>query len=162
MNIACFTSIPSEDGEKRLVMDFGDAETRQEEGRYEMGAGDAVAATIALFNIVAPTLFIKRFCVGQEQTHARLMELASTIFVGIIGRVAGVFLLRTPATSWLNIREDAFRPLLEAVAEESLKIAREIVYKYQQPVMRRIERWGMSVVVWQPGSVDVVDVSEFL
>src|SRR5207244_2161144 len=79
--LACFTSTPSEAGERALIADYGDPDEINLESPYEVGAGDAVATIVALFNAVHPRLFIKPHMAGRQLADRLLGELASTVFV---------------------------------------------------------------------------------
>jgi len=151
-SFACFSSTPSSDGERALINEFGKQEVDWAR-KYEVGAGDAVAAVITLFNAIDPGLLIVAHMRDREHTDRQLRQLACTIFVSVLGRIAGNFLIRTPRTYWDNVRSDGLLALVDQVARESLCLARTIVRKVHAPVVMEIKRWGIHVVLWRPGAV---------
>lgn len=151
--MVCFTSTPLVEKEDALLDEFGDATRMSLDRRYEVGAGDSVATIITLFNAIDPIVFIAGHLSGRENDDSLLGELASTIFVSVLGRIAGNFLTRTNLTHWANINEDAFPRLIDEVAQESLTMARKMVRKLHAPVIGEIARWGINVVMWKPGRV---------
>jgi hypothetical protein len=152
-NIACFTSTPSPEGEDSLLREFADIEPGNRDRKHEVGAGDSVAAIVALFNAVDPSLFLVQHMQGREESDRQLRQLASTVFVSILGRIAGNFLIRTVRTYWGNVRKDSFPALLDEAAKESLSVARLVIRKLQAPVIVEVKKWGIHVVIWRPGFV---------
>jgi len=149
--IACFTSTPEKSD--LLFQEFGQMTLINRERIYEMGAGDAVAAIIILFNEIEPRIFIEPYLEGREPENRQLIELASIIFVSSLGRIVGNFLVHTQQTNWSNIKHGLFHQLFEAVAQESLVVARTMVNRLHSPVNGEIKRWGIKVVAWRPGQV---------
>jgi hypothetical protein len=150
--LACFTSTPSEAGENILVDDYGDAaEVRSE--LEVVGAGDAVATIMTLFNVLDPRLFVLPHLEGRELKDRSLSELAGTIFVCALGRIVGSFLLRTRRTHWSTIRGEKFLALLDDVAKESLVAARQMLKALHAPAIAEIKKWGIKTVVWRPGRI---------
>jgi hypothetical protein len=157
-HFACFTSTLTREGERILFEEFAVPE-RMVADLHEVGAGDSAATVIALFNAIHPKLFLSGHMEGREAEHHRLVELASTIFVCMLGRISGSFLLHTTDTYWSNIRRDRFAALLDEAARASLELARTMVKKLHAPVMGEIKKWGIKVVAWKPGSVAYPDAT---
>src|SRR5207302_159836 len=111
---------------------------------YEVGAGDAVATIVTLFNAVHPRLFLNRHMEGREPKDRALGELTSTIFVNVLGRIAGNFLLRTNRTHWSSIGSKAFPRMLDEVAKESLVVARTMVKVLHAPALGEVKKWGIK------------------
>ncbi|MBS1791654.1 MAG: hypothetical protein JST85_28350 [Acidobacteria bacterium] len=149
--IACFTSTPAKTD--RLFEEFCDPDSIDRSRIYEMGAGDAVATIITLFNEIEPRIFIEPFFEGREGENRILIELASTIFVSGLGRVVGNFLIHTRQTNWSCIKPAMFLRLLEEMAQESLNTARTMVNKLHAPAIGEMSQCGIQVVAWRPGQV---------
>jgi len=147
-SIACFSSTPGRGaGESALLNEFAIPDRVTPE-LYDVGAGDSVAATVALFNSVDPNAFIVPLLKGNEVSNRQLLLLASTIFVSVFGRVIGNFQVRTQHTYLENLDPAKFPDLLRAVAEESLKLARVMFKRLPNPTIGEISRWNIHVVVW--------------
>jgi len=151
--LACFTSTPSDGGEKALINEYGESSEVDWDVDFEVGAGDAVATIVALFNAVHPCLFIERHMEGRESRDRLLGELTSTVFVNVLARIAGNFLVRTHRTHWSSISGNKFPQLLDDVAKESLIVARTIVKMLHAPALGEVKKWGIKVVVWRPGRI---------
>jgi hypothetical protein len=154
---ACFTSTPSPQGERAIIEAFGDPARVLWDRTYEVGAGDAVATVITLFNAFRPQTFLAAQMKEREKENWQLSELAATVFVGLLGRLAGAFLVRTQDTYWSNIRPEVFPALLDEATVTALDIARCMVKRLQAPAIGEATRWGIKVVVWRPGSVAYPD-----
>lgn len=148
--IACFTSILSKKGEHRLFKQYSFPLSEQIQ---ETGAGDAVAATVALFNTVDPDTLIDRYLEGKEKYHKDLRQLASTLFVSSLSRIIGNLLIRTSSTNLTNIEIDQLGNLIVDVAEDSVKLARQHVKLLPDPTFGVINKWGIKVVMWVPRRV---------
>ncbi len=151
--IACFVSTPSLEGEKRLVEEFGNSDQIDWGRVHEVGAGDAAAVPIAFFNTIDPRVIIKPYLEGREPRNAELSDFASTLFVNLVARIAGAFLVRTVDTHWSNVRSGGFHSILIEAAREAVSVARGNVKRLSHPVLCEVKRWGMKVVVWRPGKV---------
>ena len=152
--IACFTSTPAPENEKHLLESFGDSSKIEWDRKYEVGAGDAAATIISIFDAIDPILFIGPFLEGRESEDRLLLELASTVYVSLLSRVAGSFLVRNQLTNWSNIQPDAFESLFDQVARESLEVSREMVRRVPSgPVLRPVEKWGIQVLIWRVGKI---------
>lgn len=153
-DIVCFTTVPHPEKEERLLEEFGDSSQIDMDRRYEVGAGDAAATIFTLFESIDPLIFIEPFAEDREKTDQLLLDLASTIYVNVLARIAGNFLTRTQKTNWVNIAPDKFRPLFEEAAKESLEVARNTKARFQQgPVSHSLDRWGIQVLTWKLGKV---------
>lgn len=150
--LACFTSTPAPEKERELIDAFGDPARITMDGIFEMGAGDASASVVTLFNALDPAEFIAPHLEGRERENHELQSVAGTVFVGLLSRIAGNFLVRTKECNWSSIRTEAFPQLLAAVAAEALAVARTTVKKLHQPIIAEAPRWGMQVVLWKMGS----------
>lgn len=148
--IACFTSILSEDGEQSLFDQYSFPRSKQIQ---ETGAGDSVAAVVALFNTVSPGVLIAPHLKGSEKNHRDLQHLASTVFVSCLSRIVGNLLIRTPLTNMANIKTDSLRSLIQDVAAESVGLARNCVKLLPEPTSGVIGKWGIKVAMWVPRRV---------
>ncbi len=148
--IACFTSILSDNGEQSLFDQYTFPKSEQIQ---ETGAGDSVAAIVALFNTVSPEMILVPYLRGNEKKNRDLQHLASTIFVSCLSRLAGNLLIRTPLTNMANIKTDSLGSLIDDVAVESVNLARNCVKLLPEPTFGVIEKWGIKVVVWVPRRV---------
>jgi len=148
---ACFTSTP--ELESPILTEFGIPEESNTQHIHEVGAGDSVAAITTLFNAIEPRIFIAPHLEGREPQDRQLTELASTIFVSTLGRIVGLFLVRTKHTNWSNMGTDMFFHLCDEVAKESLYLARATVRKLHAPGFGNIKRWGIQTVIWKPGQI---------
>lgn len=151
--LVCFTSTPSMEGEELLLAEFGDPRTVVRDRKYEVGAGDAVATVVTLFNALSPRDLLVGHMQGREPEDHDLVELASTIFVSLLGRVVGSFLLHTKQTYWSNLSGQQFPRLLDETAKTSLDVARSVLRKLYAPTIADVKKWGISVVVWKLGRV---------
>ncbi len=149
--VACFASTPHPGREMSLLAEFGDAAAVDRDRTHELGAGDASATIVMFFATVDPLIFIKPHLAGREGEDRRLLELASTVFVNVLSRIGGNFVLRTQYTNWSNIKPNAFLPLFLEAAKESLAVARQMVLRFRpgQIAQGEIERWGIQVLAWQ-------------
>jgi hypothetical protein len=150
--IACFSSIPSPNGEQRLFEEYSFPKT---EGIQETGAGDSVAAISALFNTVNPEMIIEPFLQGKEREHSELKHLAATIFVSCLGRIIGNILIRTPKTNLADIPIESLRSVIKSVAEESAKLAIKKLRMLPDPTFGVIDKWDIKVAMWSPRSLTI-------
>ena len=148
--IACFSTIPSREGEQRLFEEYAFPISTE---IHDTGAGDVVATVVALFNTVSPELLIEPYLEGKEKDHSDLRQLASTLFVNCLSRVAGCLLIRTPSTNLTHIQIDPLRRLLGDVGEESVNLARKCVKLLPDVVFGVIEKWDIKVAMWVPHRV---------
>lgn len=148
--IACFTSIPSEEGERHL---FDEYQFPMSDHVQETGAGDSVAAVVALFNTVSPEVIIAPYLEGREKTHRQLRHLASTVFVSCLSRIVGNLLIRTSRTNLTHIDTGTLGRLIEDAAKESVDLARRSVRRLPNPEFGIIEKWGIRVAMWVPRRV---------
>ena len=151
-SLACFTSVPAPEGEAELRNTYGDP-AQMVDRKCEVGAGDSVAAVIALFNTVDPSFIIRRYLEGLEKTEPQLIELASLLFVSFMSRIVGSFLLRTTKTYLANIPAENVPKLIEDTAREALALARRMFKKLSSPAMGTSERFGIRAAIWRPGRV---------
>lgn len=154
-HVVCFTSCVRPDRERELVEHYGDSsETIWGDKPTDMGAGDASATVIALFNTINPAEFILPHMEGNESRRADLLQAASTIFVSTLSRIVGAFLIRTKKTHWANIDLVKFADLLNEVGKHALVIARDVVRPSTEPYRSgMLEPWGVRAVIWNLGSV---------
>ncbi len=148
--IACFTSILSEKGEQYL---FNQYLFPRSEQIQETGAGDSVAAIVALFNTISPEVLIIPYLEGKEKNHKGLRHLASTVFVSCLSRIIGNLLVRTSRTNLTHIEVNPLGNLIRDVAEESVKLARDCVKLLPDPVFGVMEKWDIKVAMWVPRRV---------
>jgi hypothetical protein len=152
--IACFTSTPTPEREKDLLNAFGDPKKIEWDKTYEVGAGDAAATVISLFEAIDPLIFIGPYLSGRESEDRLLLELASIVYISLLSRLVGNFLVHNQFTNWSNIRPDAFEGLLDEAAQESLFFSRNSVRKLSSgPILREVEKWGIQVLVWRLGKM---------
>lgn len=152
-SIACFTSVPNEEGRAAIASSFCDIEKPIDGIYFEVGAGDSVAAVITLFNTVDPGCLIDAIASERARRHRSLMSLARTIFVSVLSRVVGELLLRTQKTYLANVSRRSVGLLLREVAEKSLGAAERVVKHLPSEGYTEIEEWGIQVVVWQLGQI---------
>jgi hypothetical protein len=150
--VACFTSVLGEKGEQHLFDEYSFSKSEQ---IHETGAGDSVAAIVALFNTVSPEVLIAPHLEGREKTHKELCHLASTVFVSCLSRIVGNLLIRTSRTNLTHIQVDLLANLIQDVAEESVKLARKCVRLLPEPVFGVIEKWDIKVAMWVPRRIIV-------
>lgn len=148
--IACFTSILSEEGEQRLFDEYSFAGSEQ---IHETGAGDSVAAVVALFNTVSPDVLIDQYLEGKERDNRYLRQLANTLFVSCLSRIIGNLLIRTARTNLTHIEIDRLGEVIVDVVTESVKLARDHVKLLPDPTFGIIEKWGIKVAMWVPRRV---------
>lgn len=154
-HLVCFTSSVHSDREKTLLQNYGDSsETMWSDNPLDMGAGDASATIVALFNTINPAEFILPHMQGRESSRAELMQAATTIFVSAASRIVGAFLIRTKRTHWANIDLARFGDLLDEVGKHALAFARNVVRPATEPYcVGTLEPWGIHAVTWHLGSV---------
>ena len=145
--IACFTSILSPSGEERLFEEYG---FDREEGLHESGAGDSVAALVALFNTISPEIVTDPYFRGAERDRKDFRHLTGTIFVGILSRIVGNILVRTKHTNMAGLNEDMLGRLFADVAQQAVEQARILYRTLPQPVFTVVEKWGIRSVLWSP------------
>ena len=148
--VACFTSILSKEGEQRLFEETGIVPIPE---IRETGAGDVVASILSLFDSVGPEVVVKTYFRGQEGDHTDFRNLASTIFVSVLGRVVGNLLVRTMKTTLADVDPEKLGNLIEEVASESVAAARRVVKLLPEPAYTSIDRWGIRMTLWSPGQV---------
>ena len=117
------------------------------------GAGDSVAAVVALFNTISPDMLIAPYLEGGEKGHKELRHLASTVFVSCLSRIVGNLLIRTPKTNLEHIQIDPLGRLIEHVAKESVGLARDCVKLLPDPTFGVIKKWDIKVAMWAPHRV---------
>jgi len=152
-NVACFTSTPSAEGEQRLLEEFGQSPRILWDRIDDVGAGDVVASIVTLFNSVSPELVLAEHMEGRERQDRMLSQLASALFVSVLARVGGNFLVRTEGTHLLSLRRDTFARLLDEVARDSIHSARSLAKRLHAPATAELKRWGIRVVTWRPRTV---------
>jgi len=145
--IACFTSIPSQTGENLLFSKYSFPRSEQIQ---ETGAGDSVAAVVALFNTVSPDVLIAPYLEGRETDHKELRQLATTVFVSCLSRIVGNLLIRTHRTNLTHIEIDPLGSLIQDVAKESVELARKSIKLLPDPTFAVIEEWDIKVAMWEP------------
>jgi hypothetical protein len=149
--IACFTSILSEEGEQRLFDEYSFPRSEQIQ---ETGAGDSVAAVVALFNTVSPSVLIDQYLEGKEKIYKGFRQLACTLFVSCLSRIVGNLLIRTPRTNLTRIQIDPLGRLIVDVAKESVRLAREHVKLLPGgPAFGVMDKWSIKVAMWVPRRV---------
>lgn len=148
--IACFSTIPSKEGEQRLFKEYSFPSSADIQ---ETGAGDAVATVVALFNTVSPEMLIESYLEGKEKEHSDLRQLASTLFVSCLSRIVGNLIVRTSRTNLTHIQIDPLTEVIRDVAVESVKLARNSVRLLSVPTFGVIEKWGIKVAMWMPRRV---------
>ncbi len=154
-HLACFTSCVHSEKEKSLLEKYGDAsQTTWADRPLDMGAGDASATIIALFNTISPSEFILPHMEGRELERAELLQAANTIFVSAVSRIVGAFLIRTKKTHWANINLERVGDLCDEVGLHALKMARDVIRPSAEPHRSgTLEPWGIRTVTWNLGSV---------
>jgi hypothetical protein len=151
--LVCFTSTPEEAKAMGLVESCAPGSSGPGE-KHEMGAGDAAATVVTLFNVVDPASLIAPCLLGREVQNRGFRELAATVFVSVMSRMAGLFVVKTKRCVWSNIRRDRFPALLEAVARESVAVARTLSSAPSGGArVGEIAEWGVRVLIWRLGSV---------
>jgi len=143
--IACFTSTLSKQGEKRL---FDEYSFPVSEEIHKTGAGDSVAAVVALFNTVSPEVLIVPYLEGKETHNRDLKHLASTIFVSCLSRILGNLQIRTAKTNLTHLKIESLVSLIEDVAKESVAHARKNLKLLSDSVFGVIEKWDIKVALW--------------
>lgn len=154
-HLMCFTSCVRPDRECALIERYGDSsETVWSDKPLDMGAGDAAATIVALFNTVSPSEFILPHMEGRESARADLMQASMTVFVSAASRIAGAFLIRTKKTHWANIDISQFGDLFDEIGRHSLAVARDAIRSTSRPYHHgMLQPWGMGAVTWSLGSV---------
>lgn len=153
-SIVAFTSTPDGDTEKRLLEQFGDHSEMNGDEIETMGAGDAAASMVAIFNTIDPQEFIAPFLEGRESTNTLLHQYAQSVFLSAMSRIVGSFLIHTQRTHLANVKLETFKQLFSDVALASLKIAQVLVHAPNNYALNDLEGFGMKVVTWQLGSVE--------
>lgn len=148
--IACFSSILSEKGEQCLFNEYAFPKSEQ---IHETGAGDSVAAVLALFNTISPELLINPHLKGREKDHRDLRHLASTVFVSCLSRIVGNILVRTHRTNLTHVKIESLGKVIRDAAEQSVELARNCVKELSKPSFGVIEKWGIQFVMWVPHRV---------
>jgi hypothetical protein len=151
--VACFTSVPNEEGRAAIASSFSDIEKPIDGIYFEVGAGDSVAAVLTLFNTVDPGVLIDAVATERAKKHRALMSLARTVFVSVLSRIVGELLLRTRKTYLANVSSRSVGLLLQEVAEKSFRAAERVVRHLPNEGYTEIEGWGIQVVVWQLGQI---------
>lgn len=154
-SIGVFTStIEVGSQQERLLMDeYGVATEMRMDEINTVGAGDAAATVVTLFNAVDPDEFFKMHYEGREKSNANLRHVAQTIFVSALSRIVGSFVLHTSKCNWSNANLEKFHELFSEVAKDSLDLARSAVNQPSQPRMSELSRFGIKVVTWGVGTV---------
>jgi hypothetical protein len=152
-SIVAYTSTPDDDASKRLLDQYGDPAEMNNGDIETMGAGDAAAAMVAIFNTIDPQEFIVPHLEGREITNSLLHQYAQTIFLSALCRIVGTFLIRTKRTHFSNIRLDTFRDLFKETAKSSLEAARQTVNNPQAHSLKDLKGLGIKVVTWELGSI---------
>lgn len=152
-SIACFSTVPNRLGEKRMLAQFL---TKKQicPTKEEVGAGDAVATLVSIFNTISPRLFTAQFFKGQEEEKRFLCEIADAVFVSLLCRLAGNVLIRTKRTNWGHLSKAAMVSMVDAAAKEAVSIARGAARRMHDPVLAECERWGIKIVAWKLGQVN--------
>lgn len=152
-SVVAFTSTPDERAERELLERYGDPNEMDPDGAETMGAGDASASVVAIFNTIDPQEFIEPFLEGREKSNARFHQSAQTIFVSAMSRIVGMFLIHTRRTHLANISLQHYRELMERVAKESIGVARTLVSTHDKHRISDMQQFGMKVVTWTLGSL---------
>lgn len=137
LNFACYTTTPYK--ENVILQKYGHEKEIEWNKIFEAGAGDSVATIIALFNTITPHIFLEPHLKGRESKDQVLKDLAATIFVSCLGRIAGTFLVHNKKTIWSNIRSDKFYELFDDAAVHALLIARKMVRRIHTPFLAEIK-----------------------
>jgi hypothetical protein len=148
--IACFSSIPSAEGERDLLAECGYSWS---DSTHDVGAGDAVAAVISLFNAVSAEPLMISCLEGPDLANRDLQDLASVVFVSALGRLVGNLLIRTTKTDLSEINVEALSRLLDDAASESVALARRVLNLLPSPAYGVFKKWGIRFVVWVPRQV---------
>jgi hypothetical protein len=157
-SVVAYTSTPDERAEKNLLSEFGDRDQIHEGDIETMGAGDAAASIIALFNAVDPQEFIRPILEGRETGNHLLHQMTQTIFVSALSRIVGSFLIHTKKTHLANVKLSMFGELFNRVAKESLDVARNIVQTPNEEHIQDLPSFGIKAVIWTMGNVVNPDV----
>ncbi|MFA6038891.1 MAG: hypothetical protein WCV62_05155 [Candidatus Peribacteraceae bacterium] len=153
-DLACFTTIPNPDGETRILKDYCEPSDVVMGREFEMGAGDAVASMVTLFQAIDPQLYIKPFMEEGEGNNRQFINLVSTIFLSVLSRIVGNLAVRNRQTNLSNVRPDAFTSIFEDVAQESITLARtQSNMMGEKHVSGTIPRWGISALSWRVGQI---------
>jgi len=153
-HIVSFTTAPSQDKEKMLIDRYGGTDVlNTEEKPFEMGAGDAAAAFIAIFNEVDPIKYISPHMEGEEKDDIDIQEISRIAFVSIGARIVGNFLVRTEKCHWANIRPGEFKNLLDDVGKQALTVARAASQKMYKPNLMEVPPYGIRTLLWKLGSI---------
>jgi len=151
-SIVAFTTTPDSDMESNFLQEFGDQKEMKSDIET-MGAGDAAASMVALFNSIDPQEFITPFLEGREQSNTVLHQFAQAIFLSAVSRIVGSFLIHTKRTHLANVDLTKFGALFLLVAEESLKVARPLMSAQNDYRLSDMKKFGMKVATWNLGSV---------
>ncbi|TSC58280.1 MAG: hypothetical protein Greene041619_711 [Candidatus Peregrinibacteria bacterium Greene0416_19] len=152
-HIAAFTSTVDPDKEKTLIEEFGKPE-EVDLGRLQtMGAGDAAASIVAIFNTIDPQSLIEPYLEGRLKTNAFFRHVAQTVFVSALSRIVGNFLVRTKRCQWLNVDHEKIADLFQAVAKESCAATHNIYGKMNPYSFTELPRWGIKLVTWNLGTI---------
>ncbi len=153
--VVCFTTTPHPDRELQLLEEFGDPTLVERTRLLEVGAGDSAATINMFFATVDPAIFLHPHLIGREREDRTLLDIATTMFVSVLSRIGGNFVVRNQQTNWSNIKTNAFLPLFQATAKGALAAARTMMlrYKSDQIAQGEIKRWGIQVLVWKLRSV---------
>ncbi|MEK7217955.1 MAG: hypothetical protein AAB728_00650, partial [Patescibacteria group bacterium] len=76
-DLACFTTIPTPEGERRILEDYCDQSNVVVGREFEMGAGDAVASMVTLLQTVDPLVYIKPLMVEAAHQSRQLINFVS-------------------------------------------------------------------------------------
>lgn len=152
-SVVAFTSIPEDAAERRLMEEFGNSDEMHIGETETMGAGDAAASMVAIFNTIDPQEFIQLNLEGRETGNTLLHQFAQTIFLSALSRIVGSFLIHTRRTYMANLNLEKMRELFETIAADSLDVARSLMSNPNGCHLSDLRRFGMKVVTWNLGSV---------
>jgi len=110
------------------------------------------------FEAIDPLVFISPFLKDREEGHSLFLQIASVVYVNVMSRIGGLFVVRNQDTNWSNIRTDAMNKLFDQGTEKSLGVARQVVnHILSTKVMCEIKEWGIQVLVWRLGRIAYPD-----
>ena len=151
-DIACFTTIPSEEAGEKMLDRYCDR-SKLVDTTFEVGAGDATASIVQLFKAVDPQLYLGKCLSSEELKNSCLVDLSSLVFVSILSRMVGKFLIHTKQTNWSSIMKDgAFEKLFQNAAKEAAHVARKLLVKghiSDTPHTTKSPTSEIDVLVWR-------------
>lgn len=145
-----FSSTPQGEGAQKMLDIIGPNEEVKLPIKRTMGAGDAVSSVLSLAHLLDIEQMMGQMKGHQHPINRKFIEVAASIFVGLLSRFAGEILYHTNRCDWLGVPPDKFRDIINATVQKSLDIAAGIWNSIdQKPTIAREPEWDIDIAMWQ-------------